>query len=147
MTRALGVDMDMEDIKLALHTALQLRPPMFEEGYPGREKVARLEDYLLASAYAAAELEEALHWLDSMVAHFKRQVDEMTGWEVALPAGSHSRPNKEDINIAKRTVNPVVFDAGAEVRQLQVSVKRQIDRLRFEAQWIISRCYTMITGS
>lgn len=141
--------MDIEDIKGALNRALQLRPPKWDprEPSPPREKVAKLEDYLLESAYAAAELEESLHWLNSLVAHFTAKVEQITGYEVALPRKPRDRITQADINTAKRTVDPVTFDAGAEVRQLIESTRRQIERLRFEEQWVISRAYSMISGS
>lgn len=152
MTREPGVDMDVEDIKAALHTALPMRPPRFrpEEGAiapSGGQKAAALEDYLLESAFVRAELEEALHWLDSLVAHFKAQVEQMTGYEALLPRKPQDRITQTDINTAKRGLNPVIFDAGAEAKQLRASVLRQIERFEFEAQWVVSRAYSMISGS
>lgn len=141
-----GVDLDIDGIKGILHNAVRLRPPKWQDPTMTREKIEALENYLLESAYAAAELEECLHWLSAMVAHFKRVIDNMTGYEAALPSKSRDRLTQADINRAKRVVDPVSFDAGAEARHLQESCLRQIERLRFEEQWVISRAYTMITG-
>lgn len=145
-----GVDLDIEDIKGFLHNAVRLRPPRFEYGEtdatPPREKIEALENYLMESAYAAAELEECLHWLSAVVAHFKRVIENLTGYEAALPGKSRDRLTQADINRAKRIVDPASFDAGAEARHLQESCLRQIERLRFEEQWVISRAYTMISG-
>jgi hypothetical protein len=136
---------NVDEIRGALAGALPLRPPTFNGEGP-REKVGALEDYLLGSAAAAAELEEALHWLEALVAHFATQIDQMTGYEVALPRKTRDRLTKDDILQAKRIVDATPFDAGAEAKQLRASVLRQIERLRFEAQWVISRAYTMIAG-
>jgi len=144
--------MKIEDIKMALAIALPMRPPTFplQNGnlpLAPAEKVAALEDYLLESAHQAAELEEALHWLDALVAHFQAQIDQITGYEVALPRKTRDRLTKDDILQAKRVVSPTAFDAGAEAKQLRTSVLRQIERLRFEEQWVVSRAYTMIAGT
>jgi hypothetical protein len=101
---------------------------------------------LLETAYLGAELEEALFWLDGLVAHFTEKIDRMTGYEVALPRKPKDRLTQADITAAKRTVDPTSFDAGAEAKQLRASALRQIDRFRFEAQWTISRAYTMLSG-
>lgn len=140
--------MTIEEIKAALATALPMRPPKWEKDDPprGPEKVELLENYLLDSAYARAELEEALHWLDSLVAHFVGQVEQITGYEALLPSKPSSRITQQDVNAAKRKVSPTIFDAGAEARQLRTSVERQIKRFEFEEQWVLSRAYTMISG-
>lgn len=145
----IDADLDIEDIKRTLHTALRLRPPKWdpeEDSPPAREKIEQLENYLLESAFQRAELEEALHWLTALVAHFKRLVDNLTGYEVALPSKSRDRMTNADVLKAKRTVAPTTFEAGAEAKQLMESTLRQIDRLAFEEQWVISRAYTMISG-
>lgn len=144
--------MDMEDIKGVLHTALPMRPPRFTpaEGAiapSGGQKAAALEDYLLESAFVRAELEEALHWLDSLMAHFKSKIEQMTGYEALLPRKPQDRITQADINTAKRGLDPTTFDAGSEVKQLRASVLRQIERFEFEAQWVVSRAYSMISGS
>ena len=138
--------MNIEEIKGALAEALPLRPPTFNGEGP-REKIGALEDYLLGSAVVAAELEEALHWLDALVTHFAAQIDQISGYEVALPRKTRDRMTKDDILAAKRVVDPTSFDAGAEAKQLRVSVLRQIERLRFEEQYVVSRAYTMIAGA
>jgi hypothetical protein len=138
--------MDIAEIRAALTAALVMRPPMFMDGEGPREKVAALEDYLLSSAYVAAGLEEALHWLSALGAHFAAQVDQITGYEVALPRKTRDRITKDDILLAKRVVDPATFEAGIEAKALRASVLRQIERLRFEEQYVISRYYTMVTG-
>lgn len=141
------MEADIGIIKDALLKALKLRPPVFESDLPGRSKVSELEDYLLSTAWLRAELEEALHWVDLLMANIKAQVEEITGYEVLLPAKSRDRITQQDIVAAKRRTVPEVFEMGAEVKQLRVSIVRQIDRFEHEAQWVISRAYTMVSGS
>jgi hypothetical protein len=144
-------ELTMENLKARLQGALKLRPPKFEyEGAdrtPTREKIDLLESYLLESAFVRAELEEALHYLASLVAHFKRKVDEITGFEALLPSKPRDRLTNADVNAAKRRVDPVSFECGAEAKQVMDSTLRQIERLAFEEQWVISRAYSMISGS
>lgn len=143
--------MEIDEIRSVLHRALTTRPPKFspngDRPTAPAAKVSAFEDYLLETAYLGAELEEALFWLDGLVAHFAEKIDRMTGYEMALPRKPKDRITQADITAAKRTTDPVSFDAGAEAKQLRASALRQIDRFRFEAQWTISRTYTMISGS
>jgi hypothetical protein len=142
--------MELEEIRSVIGQALRTRPPKFtpngDRPAPPAAKVSAFEDYLLETAYLGAELEEALFWLDKLVAHFTEKIDHLTGFEVALPRKPKDRITQADILLAKRTTDPVAFDAGAEAKALRVSALRQIDRFRFEAQWTISRTYTMISG-
>lgn len=142
-----GVDMDMETIEAVLYHALRIRVPTFNRDTPPREKVSALEDYLLESAFHGGELEEALFWTTELVAHFKTVIEGLDGYEVALPSKPQARLTEADVNRAKRITHPVPFEAGARARQLNTAVLRQIERLRFEAQWVISRAYTLISGS
>lgn len=139
--------MTIEEIRDVLARALPMRPPTFSDGtLPASRKIETLGDYLLESAYMQAELEEAYHYLSFTVETLKAKVERMEGWEAALPSGS-GRPSQAAVLTAKRIVDPATFEAGAEARQLRDSVKRQIDRFRFEAgQGPISRAYTLITG-
>jgi hypothetical protein len=142
--------MEIDEIRSVLHRAMIMRPPKFSPNgdgpTPPSVKVSAFEDYLLATAYLGAELEEAVFWLEKLVAHFTEVIDHMTGFEVALPRKPKDRITQADILAAKRKIDPVNFDAGAEAKQLRASCLRQIDRFRFEAQWVMSRGYTFITG-
>lgn len=137
--------MEIGQIREAVNAALVLRSPLFAPGTSPREKVTAIEDYLLKSAYTAADLEEALHYLDLLVEHFKDKVTRVTGFEVALPRKRTERITREDVLMAKRTVDPTTFEAGAECRQLRATALRQIDRLKFE-NGVVSRAYTVISG-
>lgn len=140
--------MNVEEIKTALNTALAMRPPRWDPEDPprGGEKVSRLEDYMLQAAWMHAELEDCLHHISAAIKLLQKQVDEITGWEVALPSGkTTARATKEDVNQAKRKLKPELFDAGGEARQLRESILRQIARFEHE-EVVLSRAYTLISG-
>ncbi len=139
--------MTADEIKSAVMTAVELRPPKFEQGTAPRTKIEALEDYLLGAAHAQAELEEALFYIDGVITQMAKTVEDMTGWEALLPPKPRDRITKEDIARAKRLTEPVVFELGAEMKQLRGAALRQIDKLRFESQWVISRAYSMVSGS
>jgi hypothetical protein len=142
--------MDPDEIRASLSTALPMRPPKWDTEddlpLPRPAKVEQLENYLLESAYMRAELEEALFWTNALIKQFTSQIEEMTGYEVALPPKARDRITQADINRAKRTVNPAPFQLGSEMKEARDALLRQIDRFIFEEQWVISRAYTLISG-
>lgn len=141
--------MQIPEMEALLAQAVKLRPPRWvEERLPPAVKIRDIEDYLMETAWMQAELEEALFWLGQLVAHFKGRVEQIVGYEVALPKGKRTeRITQADVLAAKRTIDPEVFDAGSRARALREGCLRQIERLRWEAgQGPISRAYTVITG-
>jgi hypothetical protein len=137
--------MTYDEIGTVLARALVMRSPRFESETMARGKIEAIEDCMLESAYMHGELEEAYHYLTFSVAHLKRQVEEMTGYEAALPSKPAGRHTQADHIAAKRIADPAVFEAGAEARQLMDSIKRQLDRFEWE-QATLSRVYTLISG-
>jgi len=140
------VEADIDQIRQAVHDAVKLRPPKFEEGEHPRNKVTAFEDYLLQSAWTRAELEECVFWLDATIAQLKAKVEQMTGYEALLPRKPQDRITQADIVTAKQKMDGPTFEAGAEAKHLREHARRQIARFEFEAQWVISRAYTMISG-
>lgn len=137
--------MDLDSIRAVIAEAVTMRPPKFEEGMAPSAKVGALEDSMMGSAYMHAELEEALHWLDHTIARLKQQIEQMTGYEVALPRKPRDRITQADVLRAKRTVDRPTFDAGAEAKQLRESILRQIGRFEWESV-VLSRVYTLLSG-
>jgi hypothetical protein len=137
--------MKLEEIKGVLTDTLPLRSPTFLPVDSARIKVAALEDFMLAGAHAHGELEEALHWLDAVIAHLKDKITRITGYEVALPRKPKDRLTQADITAAKRTLDPATFEAGAEAQRLRASILRQIARLEHEHS-VVSRAYSLISG-
>lgn len=138
--------MTLEEIRAALATALALKPPRWTEDTPPAVKIGLIETYLMESAYSGAELEEAVHYLDFTMAQLRQKIEQITGYEAVLPSKAADRITKADVIAAKRTLDPVTFDAGAEARQIRESLVRQLDRYEREAKGY-SRLYTVITGS
>lgn len=142
--------MNINEIRDTLAQALPLRVRRFDPDVPPREKVSRLEDYLLESAEHRGALVEARHWLREAEDVMRREIAALDGWEVFLPgrgAKPAGNPSKAHIEEAKERAAPALFDAAREVRKLRGSIDDQIDRLEFEAQFVISRAYTFISGS
>lgn len=136
--------MTIAEIEAALARALPMRTPRFEPTTAPGTKIAALEDYLLAAAFANGDLVEAAYWLDELVEHFKDQIEQMTGWQVALD-GQPARATREQVLTAKRQVNPTVFEAGGHARRLRDAIRAQIVRFEREEK-VISRAYTLISG-
>lgn len=142
--------MTIEEIHKALGGALAMRPPVFRRNgdtpVQPKVKIEAFENYLLESAYVAADLEEAIFWLEGVVTETAERIEKITGYEPALPRKTRDRITQADVLGAKRVVDPEAFDLASDAKQLRASVLRQIDRLRFEEQWVVSRAYTMVTG-
>lgn len=135
--------MDLAEIRRRLESALPLRIPQFDPNTPPREKISRLEDYILKCAYHRGELEEALHWCLEAGKRLRAEWDQVQGYEVGLP----SRPTKEQIDQSKRMISPNVWKGLDEARTLTESIKRQIARLGGSDYDAASRAYTMLSGS
>lgn len=141
--------MDLEEIRSTLAEALKLRVPRFSDEIGPRERASALGDYLLISANVSGALVEARHWLRLLEEELAGKLRNLEGYEAALSAAGHQKgaPTKSQIMQAKRLTAPHLFDAHAEGRNLRGSVDDQIERLKFEAQFVISRAYTIISGS
>lgn len=135
--------MELAEIRRRLESALPLRIPQFDPNTPPREKISKLEDYILTCAYHRGELEEALHWCLEAGKKLRAQWDDIQGYEVGLP----TRPTKEQIDLSKRHVAPQIWAGLDEARTLTESIKRQISRLGGSDYDAASRAYTMLSGS
>lgn len=137
--------MTLDEIRGALARALPMRSPIFAEDMRPAAKVPVLEEYMLAVAEINGELVEARHWLRLLAETLADEWEHLAGWEVALRK-PRARATKTDINAAKVQVAPQLFSAGREARKLRESVDDQIERFEREER-VVSRAYTMITGS
>jgi hypothetical protein len=136
--------MTLDEIRQTIADALPLRVPRFTGDDTPREKVAQLEDYLMQSAEQRGALIEARHWLRELEDVLRGQIDALEGWQSFLPKGA---PTKTAVNDAKRQAAPNLYAQAAEIRKLLASVDDQVDRFAFEDQIVVSRCYSMISGS
>lgn len=137
--------MTVAEIEAALARALPMRTPRFDPDTPPRAKISALEDYLMDAAYINGELYEAAHWLNLLVDDYKTQIEQMDGYEVAL-GKQPARATQAEILIAKRKMNPSVFEVATHARQLRDSILAQITRFAGEEK-VISRAYTLISGT
>lgn len=138
--------MNLAEIEDVLNRALPMRVPGGPTlGTSARERIAALEDYLLASAHINGELVEARHWLRELESTLTDQWEHLEGWEVGLRR-PRAKATKQDIQEAKVRSSPGIFEAGRKARRLRESVVDQIARFEREAT-IVSRAYTIITGS
>jgi hypothetical protein len=139
--------MTLDEIRGVLAEAMAMRTPRkFTEQAP-KERVGALEDYLLESAYQRGALIEARHWLRELEDRLRQEADELQGWQAMLAGSATKVRTKAEIQAAKETAAPALFAAGREARKLRGSVDDQIDRFAFEDQFVISRAYSMISGS
>lgn len=136
--------MELADIHQRLADALPIRVPQFDPNESPRVKVEALENHLLRCAWHRAELEEALHWAIEAGKLLRRRWDGLQGWEAQLRAG---RSTNEQVEAAKRTIDPELWDGMQEVRTLIESLRRQIVRLGGTDYDAVSRAYTLISGS
>ena len=138
--------MEIEDIRRVLNEALPLRIPLQDPNAHPRERISELEAYILKCAWHRAELEEALHWTIEIGKRLRLQWDSIEGWQAAAP---RSRPTKDQIDAAKRTIDGDrgTWDALQECRTLVESLKRQIARLGGSDYDAASRAYTLLSGS
>lgn len=135
--------MDYADIEEGIKAAGLLRLPSFAEDMAAAEKIAALEDHLLDTARWRAAMEGYRIMLEDDYENIDDLWRGVTGFEMYL----NGRPkSKEDIDEAKRQVNPDLFSRRRKVIKLMRQVGNQIRRLEKDDA-AVSRAYTMMTGS
>lgn len=139
--------MTLDEIRTVLSEALIMRVPRFAPDDLPKSRVSALEDYLLASAYQRGALIEARHWLRGLEEKLRQEIAELLGWQAMLPGVTSKAATKAEVQAAKESCAPALFAADRETRKLRGSVDDQIDRLAFEDQFVISRAYSMVSGS
>lgn len=137
--------MQIPDIKRILENALGVRVPQFTPDDSPGFKISKLEDHLLKCAWHRGELEEALYWTLEAGKVLKGKWDHIHGYENALPRGT--KHTKEQVDGAKRTIDPGTWAAMEECKYLAENLRRQISRLGGTDYDAVSRAYTLISGS
>jgi hypothetical protein len=136
--------MTPEKIEAVLRRAMTLRHPYFAESFSARAKVTALESYIELTAYHRGELEEALYWASDAGKLLRHQWDQIEGYDtVTRGKGPHT---KEQVNEAKRTIRPDLWEGIQDAKKLCEDIGRQIRRLELDFQ-SASRSYSLITGS
>lgn len=135
--------MTIEEIRDRLNAAMPLRVPLYDPNEAPRQRLDALTDHLLKCAYHRAELEEALHWAIEAGKLLRQQWDGIQGHEAMLRG---SKPTKEQVDAAKRTINPELWKSLEDARTLVESLRRQIVRLGGTDYDAVSRAYTLLSG-
>lgn len=135
--------MTLDEVRERLDKAMPLRVPLWDPNMNPKERIEGLTDHLLTCAYHRAELEEALHWTVEAGKTLRAQWDGVQGHE-AMVRGS--RPTKDQLDAAKRTIAPDTWAALDECRTLVESLRRQITRLGGTDYDAVSRAYTLMSG-
>lgn len=139
-----STQMTVERIEQVLLVALKLRIPLFAESFSARSKIDALETYIEKTAWHRGELEEALYWASDAGKVLRQQWDKIEGYQTALRgSGPHT---KDQVNEAKRTMQPDTWEGIQDARKLCDDIGRQIRRLELDFQ-AASRSYSLITGS
>lgn len=124
-----------------LGTALIVRAPRFSTETRDAEKVDRLQDYMLATAYLDGELVEAKHFLRNFIAEKGREWDAID----TSAALSTSRPKKEQVTQARITLAPTLYEELRRANRVRDGIEDQIARLDRDATKV-SRVYTMLSA-
>jgi len=134
---------DHTEIAESVHASGLLRIPSFAEDLPAAEKIAALESHLLDTARWRSVLEDLRIILEDEYEEIDDLWRNVTGYEMYLNGKPKS---KDDIDEAKRQVNPDLFARRRTVIKLMRQVGNQIRRLEKDDA-VVSRAYTMLTGS
>lgn len=137
--------MTLDEIRKVLADALPIRVPRFDPNEHPGVKIAALEAHLLRCAYHRAECEEAMHWCVEAGKALRAQWDGVEGHEALIRAAS--KPTKDQVDTAKRTIAPELWESLQEARTLVESLRRQISRLGGTDYDAVSRAFTLISGA
>lgn len=132
----------------------ELPPEEFEEVYGGlgagaspvgpAGKIIRLEGFMVDSAIARGDAEEAALYMQAAVKALEDEWDAIEGWETLLPPKASERTEKAVVR-AKRQLKPDLYDGIREGKWLADKLKTQARRLERDEE-TCSRVYTMATG-
>ena len=137
--------MQVEEIRAVLDRALRLRMPRFGAEQGVRDRIDALDTYLGETAIARGELEEARFYAYEAGRALKEEWDAIAGWETVIDKSSRNR-TQADVEEAKRTINPGLWEGIQEAKYLVERLTDQIKRLTLDDA-AASRRYTMLTGS
>ena len=135
--------MEHDEIAESVKACGLLRVPSFPEEMSAADKIAALESHLLDTARWRSVMEDLRIILEDEYEEIDDLWRDVTGYEIYLSGRPKS---KEDIDEAKRQVNPDLFTRRRTVIKLMRQVGNQIRRLEKD-DGVVSRAYTMLTGS
>lgn len=135
--------MNIQQIELFLTTATQLRIPKLDPNSNPGLKIAALEEYMLTIAYHRGDLEEAIGWVLEAKHDARRDLDNVQGWEAAIP--KQAERTKERVLAEKARINPKAASVLKAADYYLTRLERQVRRLELDHQ-AVSRAYTLVTG-
>lgn len=140
--------MSPDDIKELLYTAAKLVVPSFrpkdgEEPPRPREKASMLEDHMILCARWLMKLEEARLFMYDATRVLEDQWDAIEGYEVAMGKEKTQKAVVE----AKRKLRPELYDGVRTGKALIARLSDQIRRIERDQEVVVSRVFTMISGS
>lgn len=127
----------LEEVEARITRAHKTRPPRWGADDRHDEKVETLADYLLSSAHARADLEEARSWLGEALQRFEEQ------WDDVDPGPCRTEKERQrQIALAL----PEVAAGRADAKRYLQTIERLVRRFERDEQ-TTSRIYTLMTGN
>lgn len=108
-----------------------------------REKIEQLESYLLETAEARQRAHEARLYISAGLKDLRTQWRDVEGWQAHL--NGEKNPSEKAKDLARRKVNPDLFESIESGEWLVKELDKQISRLQHDDD-VVSRAYTFITG-
>lgn len=125
-----------------LDASLALRMPVFTSDDRLEQRIERLDDYMLLTAFHEGELSQARLENRDALYQLEREWEAVSGFE------QFQGGRKTDVSVddAKRHLRPKVWEGIKKARWLDRQLTEEIDRLDRDAKKC-SRSYTLITRS
>lgn len=137
---------ELEEIREKLRVASQLRVPVFDRKaqprYSLRALSEELAEYMLLSSFQAGELHEARLGLRADLEELLREWEQLEGWEMYRQGRTDS--SREE---AKKQAEPELWANISAVKWLVNQLTDEMDRLNHDAEKVVSRAYTILTGT
>ena len=125
--------MTTEEIRTVVERSGRIRVPRFADE-PAHVRISKLADKMLDCAYMRAELEEAWRACARVCRLFEEKIP--AEWKGTAPERERSL----------RVLDPSVWGALMDARQLRTEIEREIHRLTKD-EATVSRVYTFLTGT
>lgn len=137
---------ELAAVEQKLRVASQLRVPVFDRQARPRYSMSalaeELAEYMLLSAFQAGELHEARLDLRADLESDLRTWEQLEGWESYRQGRTDS--SREE---AKKVMEPELWARIARLKWLINQLTDGMDRLNRDAEKVVSRAYTILTGT
>jgi hypothetical protein len=141
-------EMTPDKVQTLLYTASNLVVPSFrpkegEEPIRPREKAARLEDHMILCARWLMQLERARLFMYDATRVLEDQWEAIEGYEMTMGKEKTQKAVVE----AKRKLRPDLYGSIRTGKALIARLSDQIRRIERDQEVVVSRVFTMISGS